>query len=486
MTDLSRTLDALKEARNTRRAARIYQLFPDTGPYRRELYPKHLQFLAAGRDHRLRAFMAGNRVGKSLCGAAEVTWHCLGEYPPWWEGRRFDNPITAWVAGDSAKTVRDIIQVHLLGRPGDPQSGLIPPHRILDKKPKPGVPDALEVVYIRHRTGRPSVLFFKSYDQEIEAFQGSAVEVIWLDEEPPMDILTECLLRTTKTSTFPGGIVLMTFTPCRGVSPVVQRILPGGRWHEATTGLSLDGTFTILCAWDEVPHLPPEEQEDLRRHIPAYQLEARTRGLPVLGAGLVYPIDEAEIVVPDFAVPASWPRGYGMDAAWNWTAAVWGAWDPDSDTLYITHTYKRGQAEPPVHADAIRRLGAWIPGFGDLAEVSRYDGRRFVDIYQSLGLNVTLADRGLESGILATWTRMTTGRLKIFQSATPLLEELRLYRRNEQGQIIKRDDHLVDALRYLVMATPHGLRTGPAAPVRLPKEDGFPVLGVFDPHGWMA
>jgi hypothetical protein len=45
-----------KEARN-----KIASMFPDEGPFRRELYPKHMEFFKAGAKFKERLFMAANR-----------------------------------------------------------------------------------------------------------------------------------------------------------------------------------------------------------------------------------------------------------------------------------------------------------------------------------------------------------------------------------------------------------------------------------------
>src|SRR5690242_5427273 len=87
---------------------RLYPLFPDTGPLRRELYPKHLAFFAAGgeheptvwcgkdcdgKGHQERALIAANRTGKTLAVCYELVCHLTGLYPGWWQGRRFGAPI---------------------------------------------------------------------------------------------------------------------------------------------------------------------------------------------------------------------------------------------------------------------------------------------------------------------------------------------------------------------------------------------------------
>jgi len=202
--------------------SKIETYFPDTGPLRRELYPKHLEFFRNGIRDRERCFLAANRVGKTEgAGGYELVLHLTGRYPSWWEGRRFNHAISAWAAGDTSKTTRDIIQEKLLGPSGAHGTGLIPAATILRKTPKPGVPDAIETIYVKHVTGGTSDVGLKSYDQGRESFQGTGKHVVWFDEEPPLAIYTEGLLRTMTTD----GIVLATFTPLQGISDVVRYFL---------------------------------------------------------------------------------------------------------------------------------------------------------------------------------------------------------------------------------------------------------------------
>src|SRR5690606_5435546 len=103
---------------------------------------------------------------------------------------------------------------------------------------------------------------------------------------------------------------------------------------------------------------------------PAYQRDARTKGIPQLGAGAIYPFAETDIRVSDFEIPKHWPRAWGLDCALaGTTAASWGALDRDTDVLYIYSVYRRQQAETAIHADAIKARGVWIPGVGDAADI---------------------------------------------------------------------------------------------------------------------
>ena len=184
---------------------------------------------------------------------------------------------------------------------------MIPGHLIDHRSAKQGLADAVESVWVRHRSGGTSIVGFKSYDQRREAFQGTAQHVIWLDEEPPEDILTESILRTAETTDFPGGMVMLTFTPIQGLTPLILSFLPGGHLT-----VPADGNV-VFCDWSEIPHLSEQEKADLIARIPAYQRDARTKGIPALGSGV--PVPESDIRVQDFELPKHWPRGFAWTPA---------------------------------------------------------------------------------------------------------------------------------------------------------------------------
>lgn len=201
-------------------------------PICRALYVKHLAFFTAGRSWIERLFLAANRIGKTQAAAYEYTCHLTGEYPHWWHGKRFEEPVEGWCAGQSAVTTRDICQLELYGPAQAPGTGMIPAHLIVDKSSRSGTPDALDTLWVRHvPTGGTSTLNFKSYDQGRDKFQGTKKHIIWLDEEPPDDVEEECLLRTMTT----GGIVIITFTPVEGLTPFVQTYLETCVMYSAQT-----------------------------------------------------------------------------------------------------------------------------------------------------------------------------------------------------------------------------------------------------------
>lgn len=450
--------------------------FPDTGPLRRELYQRHMEFFRLGADKRERLFLAANRVGKTeSAGGYELTCHLTGNYPAWWNGRRFSKPNHWWAAGDTRETVRDILQRKLLGKPGDFGTGLIPREAI--HRTAPGfIPDAVQAIWVKHASGGGlSVVQFKSYDQGREAFQGTEQDGIWLDEEPPVSVYTECLLRTMTND----GLVMLTFTPLRGMSEVVLSFLPGGAVPEKSEGPKA----VVSATWDDVPHLTAQAKSDLWAAIPPFQRDARSKGLPQLGAGAIYPVPESTIVCDPFEIPKHWRRSYGLDVGWKRTAAIWGADDPETDIEYWYSEHYQGEVVPAVHAAAIKARGD-IPGAIDPASRGRTqtDGKKLIEEYTALGLKLDLADNAVEAGLFHLWERFSTGRLKIFSNLQNTLAELRLYRRDERGKVVKENDHAMDAGRYRSM-TRHIARA--PAPLK-PKPDPLaPRLGM-SAGGWMG
>lgn len=220
----------------------------------------------------------------------------------------------------------------------------------------------------------------------------------------------------------------------------------------------------VQISWDEVPHLDEATKASLLEGILPHMRDARTKGIPMLGAGAIYPVPESAVVVDPFAIPKYWPIAYGLDVGWNRTAAVWGAWDQQSDMVYIWSEHYMGEAPPAVHAASVMARGAWVVGAIDPASAgsSQKDGSKLMDEYRAIGLRLVAADNAVDAGIFAVYQRLSQGRLKIFSTCRNTLAEYRIYRRDEKGKIVKENDHAMDALRYLVMTGMLHARTEPA------------------------
>lgn len=233
-------VSCLTELIRRERRQYLHYLFPDQDGwylgrriFGRSAYPRHMEFFEAQKSYMQVCAMAANRVGKTLAmGGYSTALHLTGLYPAWWPGRRFRRPIAAWAAGKTGKTTRDIIQPVLMGavlRAGERRefdgTGLIPGD-LIDQTSLTweagGTTDLMDAVRIKHVSGGWSVLGFKSYAQGRGAFEGTARDLIWLDEEPPMDVYGEALIRLATTN----GLMLLTFTPLEGLSETALQFLP--------------------------------------------------------------------------------------------------------------------------------------------------------------------------------------------------------------------------------------------------------------------
>jgi phage terminase large subunit-like protein len=155
-------------------------------------YPKQEAFHALGATHRERLLLGANQSGKTLCETAEVT--------------------------------RDGVQRLLVGEPKDESqwgTGYIPYDALESFTRRQGVASALDGVMVRHESGGHSMLGFKSYDQGRAKWQGETLDIIWFDEEAPLDIYIEGLTRTNATD----GMVYLTCTPIRGMSDVIYSFI---------------------------------------------------------------------------------------------------------------------------------------------------------------------------------------------------------------------------------------------------------------------
>ena len=412
-------------------------------------YAKQLEFHAAGALYRERLFMAGNQLGKTVAGAAEVSMHLTGQYPPNWQGRRFDHPVT-WIAGsESSELTRDGVQRLLVGPPDQEENwgtGFIPQASINSRTRRMGVSNALDSVTVKHVSGGLSTLLLKSYDQGRTKWQANTVDGVWYDEEPPEDVYFEGITRTNATM----GMVMVTFTPLKGMSAVVARYL-----LEASPERTVV-TMTI----DDAEHYSQEDRAKIIASYPPHERDARTRGIPTLGSGLIFPVLEDEITVAPFEIPKWWRQIGGLDFGWDHPfGAARLAHDPDKDVIYVTADYRQREATPIIHSAALKAWGTWMPWAWphDGLQHDKGSGEQLAEQYKAQGLNMLWqraqfddGSNGVEAGVSDMLVRMQTGRWKVFSTCAHWLEERRLYHRKD-GIIVKERDDVLSASRYALM-----------------------------------
>lgn len=415
-----------------------------------------MEFHAKGADYRERLFRAGNQLGKTWSSAYEIAIHLTGLYPDWWTGKRWNRGVCGWAIGQSMQSTRDTMQRLLLGRPGEWGTGTIPADKIIgEPRRASGVADCVDCVFVRHISGSYSRLYFKSCEQGREKLQGETLDFAALDEEPPEDIYIEVLTRTNATK----GIVWITFTPLLGMSNVVSRFLL------ETSPDRADINMTI----DDVEHYSDEDRARIIASYPAHERDARARGMPIMGSGLIFPVIEEDITCEPFQIPDLWPVICALDFGWDHpTAAVWLAWDRDNDVVYLYDSIRMRESLPRDIAPLILQRGAWVPCAWphDGLQHDKGSGIQLAEQYRQAGVNMLhemaqfpetgdenghkVSRTSVEAGVLEMLNRMQSGRWKVFNNQLDWLSERQLYHRKD-GKIVKERDDSISASRYGMM-----------------------------------
>jgi phage terminase large subunit-like protein len=451
-TQEARLLQALQELKDRQKYWKIKTFKP---------YKWQQEFIRNSKDHQQLLAMTGNRCGKTMTGGFIMACHLTGIYPDDWDGYRYERPINAWASGISTDTTRDILQSELLGQWSIPEAfgtGMIPKELIVQVINKPGVPGAYQAVLVKHISGGTSTLTFKSYEMSQDKFMGTAIDLIWLDEECPKDIFTQCITRTATT----GGITYLTFTPELGLTEIVKDFMYDLK----------PGQYLVTASWDDAPHLDEKVKEQLMAAYSPAERAMRVSGQPSIGSGIVFPILEDKVTVEPFKIPDHWMKIIGIDLGFDHPNAIANiAWDNTTDTYYLYDEYSEKGEVFSTHATAIRaRGGDSIPvvvPHDAFKHDSGGSGRKFIDLLKEQhGINVVPEPfsnppdtRGkvnagnVEYGVNWMHTYMETGKLKIFTTCRKFLQEMKLYHRKD-GKINDRHDDMISATRYgcLMMA----------------------------------
>ena len=454
-----RLVVALREAELRQSKDRFYRMYPDEGPLRRELYRHHLEIFRATRDYDEVLAQAGNRSGKTELGAYMTAVMLTGLYPDWWEGRRFDRPVKVWSCGKTNEKLVDVNMEKLFGGATKTLgranrllgTGMIPSSHIIHESARwvSQYPGLLKQVHVRYRDSDSefSVIALKGYESGRGSFEGTSQELIHCDEEPPLDVYSECTARLTTVN----GVCLLTFTPLEGYSDVVNLFMP-----------------TEMRGLEDVPHSTPEQIRKLMQRTPPHLREARLRGEPVAGEGRIYQIALERLTVPPFSIPPQWPRGYAIDPGLRF-AAIFGALDPASDILYLYSEYKEPHLTNEVHAQVIRgRGGKWMRGTIDPSATKDRSPKDMITTAEQLGaagLTLSLAENPVRAGINTVEDRMMTGRLKVFETLVKWKAEYGRYIQKDGKIPNGQEDHLMDATRYLVVSGIPLFRCKPGSPM---------------------
>jgi phage terminase large subunit-like protein len=469
--DNSRLLDIVRLRGEQRKLIRQYSVIYDpAAPDVAGAYEWQAEFHAAGATNTERMLMAANRVGKTSCAAAEIACHATGKYPKWWTGRKFTQPVKIWCGGESTEAIRDIVQAALLGAEGQHGTGWLPKDAILEVKYRQsGVSNVVDSIYVDH-PGGVSYIGCKSYEQGRTKWQGVSLDCIWLDEEPPASIYTEALTRILDRK----GMMIMTFTPLHGATDVVMHFLEP----------RAPGIFVKNVTWDDAPHLDAGAKERLLLSYPEHERATRSKGEPMLGSGMIFPVPDDDITCDPFEIPKWWARINGCDFGIDHPGAgAFLAHDRQSDTVYLYDCYKATGQTPIYHAAALGRHGGWIPISWphDGLVRDKGSGDTLKDLYRRHGAYMLREAAGyhdergthVEPGLIEMLEYMRLGKFKVWRTCTQFLEEKRMYHRRD-GVVVKERDDIISACRYAFVMRRMAQTQAPSTASVVPLK---PILG---------
>lgn len=460
----------LLEEKKRREALRLARIQFDT------LYDWQLKFVAATADHTSCMLMAANRVGKTRTGLTVDAIHLLGDYPENWPGHKFTRPPMCWLLGFSMEKTRDLLQTPLFGRleGGKWTGGLIPADRIVDWKSATGTSGAMREIRVNHASGGIAVVQFWSYSQGQHAIMGDSVDWFHIDEEPrDKAIFPQVLTRTATGDQGEGGRGILTFTPENGRTELVVQFMDKPS----------EGQYIQRATWDDALHLSDKTKRDLLAQYPEWQRDMRTKGLPLLGAGLIFDFSDDEIKCQPFECPPHWWVVNGMDFGWDHPQAHVQLWiDRDDDVIYVAHAWKKSRVTPSTVWGSIKQWAARVPTAWphDGLQTEKGSGEQQKQAYQDAGWLMMPehstwqgGGNGVEAGLVELYERMTTGRIKVFAHLSDWFEEKLNYHRDESGHIVKINDDLLSATRYAYMMRRFAKQRkdviGAAQAVRIPR-----------------
>ena len=365
--------------------------------------------------------------------------------------------VFGWVVSLSQQVQRDVAQQKILH--------YLNPSWIEDVTMLSGKKDSLKYgvidqIRIKNVFGGTSVIGFKSCDQGREKFQGSSLDFVWFDEEPPQDVYEECRMRVLDKS----GEIFGTMTPLKGLTFIYDEIYLNK--HKS------DQVWYEFMEWADNPYLNPQEVKALTDSLPEDVLESRRYGRFKANAGLVYPeFDENIHVIEPFPIPSDWQDEISIDPGLNNPlSAHWYCVDYDGNIYVIAEHFEAGK-DVFYHSQKLKQISEKLGWKKDAK------GRLHAIIdsaanQRTLASNKSVTELFYDNGIIANpnvnkdmfsgiqrvkqYLKVIDGKPKlyIFKNCVNLIREFKSYWWQEGDNPKKVDDHSLDELRYYVMKKP--------------------------------
>lgn len=414
------------------------------------IHKKQIEFHKSTKRNRW--LFGGNRTGKTECGAVETIWISLGIHP-----YKINKKSTeCWVVSLSNRVQKEVAQSKILKYL--PKSAI---EDIIMSEGKKSSPEngIIECIILNNCFGQKSRIWFKSCEEGREKFQGTSLDFVWFDEEPPEDIYHECKMRILDKC----GDIIGTMTPLKGFTFIYNEIYLNNN--------NDDEVFCMFMSWEDNPYLNKEEIYRLSKTMSQDEIESRKFGkFTAIDSGLIYSEFDVNVnVIQPFKIPEEWQDTLSIDPGLsNPLSCHWYARDYD-DNIYVVAEHFAENKTIEFHANKIKEISnslnwktksnGMIEALIDSAANQRTlaSQKNVVELFFDNGI---LANPNVNKDVLSgiskvkTYLKDITGKSKlfIFSNCTNLIREFKTYRWNGNDSPIKKDDHCLDELRYYIMS----------------------------------
>src|SRR6267143_1288970 len=439
-----------------RRRHPLYAYKPDDHEMRNQLAVHKSQAM-------IRLVFGGSQSGKSRCVAQEVAWWLLGNHPY----QLVVPPVRIYCLSAMYRTIQEGIWKHL--------KVLLPEWEIDVQYPNISggwqIPQA-----IRMKNG--SQIDFISAEGKEDArrkVQAAEIDFAVIDEE--LDILLFEELQARRLAR--EGKLVVAATLVRS-EPWCMELEDRAEQGDPDCHLFRFSTYRARDAGHVSAKIVKEMESHLSEDNRLVRLEGRSRR----SQGLVYPEFTTRHIIDPFPIPKDWTRYCALDPGWRTFAVLWVAVAPDGKYVVYRELYWHGKfyrdvADSIFEAEGYKRhhdpeRKAWIStSTTEKIEIRWIDPKSFGhhesgelrvgSLLCNYGLFCAPAQNDVEAGVALVKASMMDDvdgvpRLRVFRSCTNFLKEIRMYRRikdnssdkHERNAVpVKRDDHLLDTLRYM-------------------------------------
>lgn len=452
--------DATEALRSLSEGLKRQATAPDI--YRYQPHAKQLEFHQNPKQERL--FVAGNRSGKSLASVVEAIWYLTGTHP---YRKTPPPPVRGRVVGVDFLNGIDKILLPLYKQ-------WLPSEFLID--------GLWEKSYSQERhtltLNNGSFVEFMSQDQDLDKFAGTSRHFVHFDEECPKVIFDECLMRLIDTD----GDWWISETPVSGMEWIYDELYEPAVEGRRDIGL-------IEASMSDNPHISSSARERLLSMFTDEERLMREKGQYTTVSGAMFkafrdkPTSEGGHIIPapSFTLSDEWrlyltgDHGFNAPTAWVWVAVN------ARGHMVAFHEHYQKEVTVAEHAEVLhefhKKIGRepyLVTGDPAMGQRNGVTGDSILDEYARHGIHIQTdgitRDKMVGINKVNQFLRVNPATnmpfLVITDNCVNLRREMKnakqarvlnktvAARKNQPEGMREKDDHAIDALRYLVTLMP--------------------------------